>query len=136
MEQQTLTAGDVGSVLAVLAPDTRQAVAKMNQIFVCLACAKAFSDRAATQPVEIDLRDQVTQIATTTPHPKYPDDPELATVSWVDVPGAHIVIPGAAAGPCCARHTRLCSSTRLRFRTESPVGKPAFSHVVGAEHLE
>lgn len=115
-------------------PDTTAAAspkakAGFNEIFICAACARAFADRAAKEPVEVTGESAL--VKKTIPHPKYPGDPELAKVEWVMTPMAGVKIPARDAAACCPSSNVLCDSRYLRIRQD---GK-AFE-IVGAKHLE
>lgn len=115
-------------------PPAKKEKAGLNQVFVCTACAALFSDRAATDPVAFEGTDLVVQEQALDPHPKYPDDPELATKKWIDKVVDKVSIPARAASECCKSHIVLCSSTRIRLRRDPQDAK--LITVVGAEHLE
>lgn len=113
------------------AASTSQATAGLNQVFICRACSRAFMDREASTPVAINMRGAI-GVQERTPHAKYPDDRDLDTVSWKDTPDQEIKLPAADAQDCCADHTVLCNSNRLRFRREAD----GATTIVGAEYLE
>lgn len=105
--------------------------AGMNQVFICKCCARAFSDRSATTPMLIELSDVVVQVTEKVPHPKYPDDLDLATMKYVDKPMKKIKIAEREAQACCKNNTVLCSASRVRFRDIDGT-----IEIIGAEHLE
>jgi hypothetical protein len=107
--------------------------AGLNQVFLCRCCARAFYDRTAKLPVQVKLDKQVVQLRTVEPHPKYPNDAELAKIVYVDTPDVDVDVPERTALECCPLHTSLCSSTRLRFRDTEGDG---VIEIVGAEYLE
>jgi hypothetical protein len=105
--------------------------AGLNEVFICNVCAKAFMDRSATLPIDIEMSDAVVQVGKVVPHAKYPDDAELATVMYEDVAGQDVKIPAVDASACCANNTALCHSMRLRFRREADG-----VHIIGAGRKE
>lgn len=112
--------------------EEKQMEAEMNQVFICSVCAKSFSDRAATKPMAITMKNAVAQVKEIVPHAKYKNDPEMATLTWKDTPGHDVKIAKQAADKCCANNVVLCSSSHVRFRKEDD----GTFHIIGAEHLE
>ncbi len=106
--------------------------AGINEVFICRACSRAFIDRDATTPIAVRMSDCIVQEEEITPHPKYPNDSDLATKKWVDVPGQDVVIPEQEALECCSTHSSLCDSRRIRFRKDAK----GTVEIVGAGYLE
>ena len=106
--------------------------AGLNEAFICRVCAKVFTDRGATKPTMVRMKDCVVQKSKIVPHEKYPNDKDLAIVLWEDHASQQVTMPAADAIECCAAHTVLVNSSHLRFRQEDD----GTVHIIGAEHLE
>ena len=96
----------------------KQARAKLNQVFICVACARTFLDRACTEPIDVEHEQALHPVAV--PHPRYPNDAELAKTTWearevVDAEGkpATATVGARPAIECCKQHVRLADSRHL-----------------------
>lgn len=131
-----------------------KAKAGFNEFFVCGACGRAFSDRAATQPLEVG--NESAELAKFVP----PSDAQIALIpvlkgatkpvviegvgvygsyEWalapfLDVKGqpAMAVVPARDPEPCCSLNTSLCDSRYVRLRHQLD----GSFEIVGAKHLE